>query len=210
MLAQSQQQQQLAHTTRSVGAVLWDMGSRNVVENPEGEELWIMAIRSLSTYTMKYNIESVGLPPGWILFLVDSGADEHCCPYDFGLEFGEIPYKGSLNAISGEGLGAKPVMRVIEFETENQKYACAGMVPSNVTRPVLSSGKLNRSGYGVWQPPFDSRAIPTRAPYVQHPSGDKIPMYLKVNTWYIIVRLREPTNQGRLYMAPISAEQPAV
>jgi hypothetical protein len=160
-----------APSAASVGAVYrWD-----ALEEPSGasdSQNWIFHLSCDGCDDPEY-------------VLLDSGADAHVCPLDYGNHLAQRLHgrDPGFKTAAGAPLPTNGKLRV-RYTMEDGDCAEVTYHSCGVIRPILSLGELTRKGY--WS---DLRAQEGR---LYAPSGRSIPLHKKGNLYYLKMRMIAP------------------
>eukprot|EP00971_Amphidinium_carterae_P205498 4078495-Amphidinium_carterae.2 len=112
--------------------------------------------------------------------LGDSGSDEHCCPAWFASHFPTRASVVPLRDIQGNEIRNEGI-RTVYFETDDGTQFSIDFAVSDVSKAVVSLGKMGERGCMVKL----GMDHDTKQGQISHASGLCIPLYKKNQTWYL-------------------------
>ena len=153
---------------------------------------------------------SVGsLEDNEIFVMYDTGSDEHVCTLQFAGGLDKIRQSQvRLNAVSGDALdiiGEVKMKLQLQGIQQTLEIEVVFQVSKNATKNILSGGKLFKAG-------FQAQLSAERKSNVWHKSsGTIIPLYMKGNSFYLKVAMKQSMERERssptAIVAPITEEE---
>eukprot|EP00971_Amphidinium_carterae_P299865 5957571-Amphidinium_carterae.3 len=135
--------------------------------------------------------------------LGDSGSDEHCCPPWFASHFPIYKSTVPLKDIQGKEIENEGI-RTVHMQTDDGMQFSVDFVVSNVSKAVVSLGKLNERGCRVQL----GLKGDMEQGMVSHDDGLQIPLCKRRQTWYLQAKAMTYILEDVKLVAPLVNGEP--
>eukprot|EP00971_Amphidinium_carterae_P298205 5925522-Amphidinium_carterae.1 len=135
--------------------------------------------------------------------LGDSGSDEHCCPPWFASHFPTHKSTVPLKDIQGKEIENEGI-RTVYMQTDDGMQFSVDFVVSNVSKAVVSLGKLNERGCKVQLGLKEDM----EQGMVSHDDGLQIPLCKRRQTWYLKAKALAYIPEDVKLVAPLANGEP--